>query len=231
MALPKIDIPTFEATLPVLNKVVKYRPFLVKEHKVLMMLQESDSDGVSKIVADLVTACTFGKVDGSTLSSVDLEYLFLQIRAKSISETYNFIVTCGCGEQTEVQANIENIKVDKPEGHELKIALTDSVGVEMRHPSFRDIMRVYSKANTDTVMDLVKSCIKAVYDRNSYTEIDDSNKADLDTFVEDLTKEQFDKIENFFGTMPTLVQVVDSVCPKCEANNHVEVRGLENFFA
>lgn len=231
MALPKLDIPTFEATLPVSEKVVKFRPFLVKEHKILMMVQSDDVEDINKLVIDLVNTCTFNAVDGAKLSSVDLEYLFLKIRAKSLGEGYDFVVKCNsCAKEIEAQANIENIKVVKGEDHQFKFLLTDTVGIEMRHPTFKDVFSVYKKQDSNTVFEMIKSCIKAIYTPENYTEITVDNYGELDEFIDSLTKEQFAKIENFFTTMPALVQEMDVKCPSCGADNHIEIKGLENFF-
>jgi hypothetical protein len=231
MVLPKLDIPTFEATLPVSEKVVKYRPFLVKEHKVLMMIQSDDVEDINKLVIDLVNACTFNTVDGEKLSNIDLEYLFLKIRSKSLGETYDFMVKCNsCDKDIETQANIENIKVVKSEEHAFKFLLTDTVGIEMKHPTFKDVFSVYRKQTTETVFEMIKSCVKAIYTPESYVEITVDNYDELETFIDSLTKEQFTKIENFFTTMPSLVQEMDVKCPSCGADNHIEIKGLENFF-
>ena len=230
MALPKMDIPTFELELPSSGKKVKYRPFLVKEHKLLMMMKNAEGSDISKIVGDLITACTFGKVDGFTIPSVDAEYLFLNIRARSIGEVYDFIINCECGNKIDASANVDDLIVVKPEGHTTKIALSNSIGVEMTYPVFGSVLNVYQSDDTETTFEMINSCIKAVYTPEEYTEIDENNKEELKTFIEGLTKEQFDKIEAFFVTTPFIKQVVTKKCDKCEKENTVEIRGLENFF-
>lgn len=232
MAFPKLDVPTFELHLPVLNKTVKYRPFLVKENKVLMMLSESDADGIGKIVADLVNSCTFGVLDANKLASVDLEYLFLNIRAKSIGESYDFVASCvSCEEKIQTKANIEKIKVSKDESHTSKIMLSDTVGIQMKYPTFSQVLEVYQDTSSEALLKLIKRCIKATFTPDTYDEVEDPDSPELDEFLGDMTKERFAKLEQFLQTMPALVQEVEADCPNCGAHNNIEIRGLENFFA
>lgn len=230
MALPKLDIPTFELTLPSSDKKVKYRPFLVKEQKLLMLLQNADRDEIDRIVEELVDTCTFNKLDVSSLPSVDVEYLFLNIRARSISEAYEFYVNCECGTQIDAEANIDNITIDKNPKHTNKILVTDNLGFELKYPHFRSVFSVYSDQSVENVFSLVLSCIKAVYTPEEYVEVDESNKEELKEMLENLTKEQFEKLEEFFVTMPKLLQKVTKTCPACGKENEVQIKGLDNFF-
>jgi hypothetical protein len=230
MALPKLEVPTFELELPSSGKKVKYRPFLVKEHKILLMLEGADNSEVNRMVQELVDTCTFGALDVKSLPSVDIEYLFLNIRAKSLGEVYELIVNCPCGTKIDAQSNIDAIKVVKVPEHSTKISLTNSVGVEMTYPKFFNTLEIYDDQSTDAIIKLVKECIKGVYTPEQYTQIDESNQPELDEFLDGLTKDQFDKLEAFFVTMPRLVQTVEADCPECGRHNEVEIRGLENFF-
>lgn len=228
MALPKLDVPTFELELPSTGKKVKYRPFLVKEHKMLLMLQDGDMESISKIITDLVDVCTFKKLNVDDLASVDIEYLFLNIRAKSINETYEFMINCECGEKYEAQADIEKLEIEKKPDHSNKILITNEIGFEMKYPPFDAVVTAY---NTSSVFDLISDCVKAVYTPEAYEEITKDNKEELKEMIDGLTKQQFEKIEKFFETMPKLVQKVEGTCPKCSKVTEVEIRGLENFFA
>lgn len=232
MALPKLETPKFDTVLPTTGKRINYRPFLVKEHKLLMMMQDGDVEDVTRIVEELVDTCTFGEVNAKKLSSTDIEWLFLKIRSKSIGENYEFIIPCNsCQKQIDTEVSIETITVEKTEGHADRVLITESIGIDMRYPTFKEILDLYKDQTPDKALDLILRCVKAVYTPDSYTEIDENNKQELVELVESMNKEQFDKLENFFNTMPKLVQKVDAVCPACNAKNHVEIKGLENFFA
>lgn len=230
MSFPKLDMPIYETELPTTGKTVKFRPFLVKEHKVLMMSQQDDIDGINKVVGDLIKTCTYNSVDINNLSGIDAEYLFMQIRAKSIGEDYGFVINCECGNTIEATANITEIEKTKDPSHTNKIQLTPTVGVEMKYPKFGSMYQVYANQDTETIFNMIVSCVKGVYTPESYTESDDSNHEELIEFLEGLTKEQFDKIENFFVTMPNIVQKVDRACDVCGKVNHVEIKGMDNFF-
>lgn len=230
MALPKLDIPTFELTLPSSDKKVKYRPFLVKEQKLLLMLQNADRDEIDRIVEELVDTCTFNKLDVANMPSVDVEYLFLNIRARSISEVYEFFINCECGTQIDAEANIDNIIIEKDAKHTNKILITDTLGFELKHPHFRKVFNVYTNQSTESVFDMVLSCVHAVYTPEEYVEIDENNKEELKEMLENLTKEQFEKLEEFFVTMPKLLQNVKKTCPNCGKENEVQIKGLDNFF-
>jgi len=230
MALPKLDIPTFELTLPSSDKKVKYRPFLVKEQKLLMMLQNADKDEIDRIVEELVNTCTFETLDVKNLPSVDIEYLFLNIRARSISEVFEFIINCDCGTQIDAEANIDEIKIEKSVQHTSKILVTDNLGFEFKYPHFREVFSVYADQSIDNIFNLVLSCIKAVYTPEEYVEVDESNREELKEMLEKLTKAQFEKLEEFFVTMPKLIQHVKKTCPACGAENEVQIKGLDNFF-
>lgn len=238
MSLPKLEVPTYTCELPT-GKTVKYRPFFVKEHKQLLIMQNGDADAIQKVIGDLLTACTFNEVDGHKLPSVDAEYLFLQVRARSISEVFDFIVNCdgkigdvACGNKIDTQTNIDDLKVVKPEKHTKMIQLSDNILLEMRYPLLEETIKVYESEGQEEVFAMILNSIKAIHTRSpeKTIEIDSDNKEELKTFVDDMTKEQFDKVEEFFATMPYVVQHVSTQCNKCGKINNINIRGLENFF-
>lgn len=231
MSLPKLEVPTFELTLPSSGKKIKYRPFLVKEHKTLLLLKESTDDDVSRILEEIVDTCTFNKLNVKTLPSFDLEYVFMNLRARSIGETVDLLVNCDCGNKIDYQMNIDALEVKRNESHKTKIMLTDTIGIEMKYPRFKDTMGIFVSKDQDRIFDLVLSCINAIYTTDGdYHLITDENLGELDEFVSDMNKEQYDMLEEFFHTMPKLVQNIDVTCDKCGAHNHATLEGLQNFF-
>jgi len=230
MALPKLNTPTFELILPSDGSKVKFRPFLVKEHKVLLTMSEAENEEVARIIRELVDVCTFKQLKVDELPHFDIEYIFMFLRAKSIGESVDVIVNCECGEKIETSFNIEDLKVNKPEGHSNKIMIDENIGVEMRYPNIDDVVGIFQSNDNQKVIDLIITSIKAVYDSDNYWETKDQTKQELEEFVYSLTKEQFDKLEKFFVTSPKIVQNIECDCPKCGKHNVSKLEGLQNFF-
>jgi hypothetical protein len=230
MALPKLNTPTFELILPSDGSKVKFRPFLVKEHKVLLTMSEAENEEVARIIRELVDVCTFKQLKVDELPHFDIEYIFMFLRAKSIGESVDVIVNCECGEKISTSFNIEDIKVNKPEGHSNKIMINEEVGVEMRYPNIDDVVGIFQSNDNQKVIDLIITSIKAVYDTDNYWETKDQTKQELEEFVYSLTTEQFDKLEKFFVTSPKIVQNIECDCPKCGKHNVSKLEGLQNFF-
>ena len=230
MALPKLNTPTFELILPSDGSKVKFRPFLVKEHKVLLTMSEAENEEVARIIRELVDVCTFKQLKVDELPHFDIEYIFMFLRAKSIGESVDVIVNCECGEKIETSFNIEDLKVNKPEGHSNKIMIDGNIGVEMRYPNIDDVVGIFQSNDNQKVIDLIITSIKAVYDSDNYWETKDQTKQELEEFVYSLTKEQFDKLEKFFVTSPKIVQNIECDCPKCGKHNVSKLEGLQNFF-
>lgn len=230
MALPKLDTPTFELTLPSTNKTITYRPFLVKEHKVLLTLTEASEDEVSRIVRDLVDVCTFKKLPINKLPHFDIEYIFLHLRAKSISEMVEVVINCECGNKIETSYNIENVVIEKEQEHSNLIKLTDVYSVEMNYPVFDDVVKIIGSEDTDDIIRMIARSIKGIYDSSDYYDAQDQTEKELYEFVESLTKTQFDKLEKFFTSSPKVVQVIESDCNECGKHNVTKLTGLQNFF-
>lgn len=231
MALPILEVPTYELTLPSTGKKITYRPFLVKEHKILLTLSEASDDEVARIVTDLVNVCTFNKLNAKELPHFDIEYIFMFLRARSISEIVDVIVTCAsCDQQYDGSFNIDNIKVEKADEHTNKIMLTDNVGIEMKYPKFEEVAKVFDSGDTADVFKLVKKSIQGIFEGDTYWDAKEQTDEDLETFLNSLTKEQFEMIEKFFTTSPKIVQVLESDCPHCSHHNTSRIQGLQNFF-
>lgn len=230
MSLPKLSTPTYELTLPSSGKKIKYRPFLVKEHKVLLTMAEADNYEVARIVKELIRACTFEAVEVDNLAHFDIEYIFLHLRAKSIGEMVDVIVNCECGNTIETSFSLENVKIEKAQDHTNKVKLTDTYGVEMNYPGFEEVVEIFGTNDTSKVVDLIIKSIKGIYDNENYWDAREQTPEELEEFVNSMTKEQFEKIENFFVTAPKVVQVIETDCNQCGRHNESRLEGLRNFF-
>ena len=230
MALPKLETPTYELILPSTGDKLKFRPFLVKEHKILLTMSEADDNEVARIIRELVDVCTFKTLKIKDLPHFDIEYIFMHLRAKSISETVEVVVNCECGEKIDTSFNIDELKVVKPEGHSNKIMINNEIGIELKYPNIDDVVNIFVTKDNQKVIDLIIRSIKAIYNQEEYWEASDQSKEELDEFVYSLTKEQFDKLEQFFVTSPKIVQTIECDCPKCGKHNISKLEGLQNFF-
>jgi len=196
-----------------------------------MTLSEASDDETSRIVSNLVDVCTFNKLNAKELPHFDIEYIFMFLRARSISEVVDIVVTCvNCENKYDSSFNIENISVEKAENHSNKIMLTETVGMELKYPKFDQVVKIFDSENTDDVFNLVKKSIVGIFDGDNYWDAKDQTEEEIDTFLESLTKEQFEKLETFFTTSPKIVQVIESDCPQCSHHNTSRIQGLQNFF-
>lgn len=230
MALPKLNTPTYELILPSTSAKVKFRPFLVKEHKILLTMSEADNNEVARIIRELVDVCTFKTLKIDDLPHFDVEYIFMHLRAKSISETVDVIVNCECGEKIDTSFNIDTLQVIKSEGHSNKIMINEEIGIELNYPNIDDVVDVFATNDNQKVINLILKSIKAIYNQDEYWVAEEQAKEELEEFVFSLTKEQFDKLEQFFVTAPKIVQVIECDCPKCGKHNVSRLEGLQNFF-
>jgi len=231
MPLPILDVPTYELNLPSTGKSVRFRPFLVKEHKILLTMAEASEDEVIRIINEIVDVCTFNKLNVKELPHFDIEYIFMHLRAKSISEKVEVIITCGsCKQSYDSYFNIENLKIERSSDHNNKIMINENIGIEMSYPKFNAVVNLFETNNMDSVFKMVKSSIKGIFQQDQYWETENQTDEDLDNFLNSLTKEQFEKIEKFFLTSPKVVQEIDSECPHCNHKNVSKIEGLQNFF-
>ncbi len=230
MSLPILNTPTYELNLPSTGQKVTYRPFLVKEHKVLLTMTSADDDEAGRIIRELVDVCTFNKLNVSKLPHFDVEYIFLNLRAKSIGESVEVVVNCECGNKIDASFNIDDLKVEKAQEHTNKIMVTDTIGVEMSYPVFDDIIDLFSAKNPDDVFNMIVTCINAIYDDVNYYSVEDYSNEEIEEFLYSLTKQQFEKIENFFVNSPKIVQEIETDCEKCGRHNVSRLEGLANFF-
>jgi hypothetical protein len=239
MPLPTISTPTYELEIPSIKKTIKYRPFLVKEEKILIIAMESeDSKQIADAVKNVISNCLITRgIKIEKLSTFDIEYLFLNIRGKSVGETVDVLITCPDDGVTKVPVsiNLDEIKVEVSDQHSRDIKLDDALTMRMKYPSMQEFIKSnFSNTNdvsVDDTFDLICSCIEQVYsEEESWNASDFSNK-DLIQFLEQLTSNQFKEIEKFFETMPKLSHTVNLKNPNTDVESTVVLEGLSSFFA
>jgi hypothetical protein len=229
--LPKLDIPTFELIIPSTKKKLKYRPFLVKEHKTLLMMKDASDSEISRIVQEIVDICTFNKLKGD-VPSFDIEYIFAKIRAKSIGEKVDLIVSCrNCENKIPYKMDIDKLDVEMSDDHTQKFMINDNVGVEMKYPKFNINLYALIDEGIEKYFSEIGKCIKAIYTTDGkYFEIGVDDAEELDEFLSSMTSKQFEKVENFFLTIPKLLHKIEVMCEACGTKNAARVEGLSNFF-
>ena len=240
MVLPKISTPTFELELPSNGKKIKYRPFLVREEKILIMALESeDMKQISSAIVQILSDCILTKtVKVQELSTFDIEYLFLNVRAKSVGESVEVNITCPDDEETTVQMeiDIDSIKVQKNPAHTDIIKLDDVLSMKLKYPSLDQFVENNFEVNenetdVDKSLSMITSCIDIIYDAEDSWNASDSSKKELDEFIEQLNTKQFKEIEKFFTTMPKLSHTVMVKNPKTGVESEVVLEGLASFFS
>jgi hypothetical protein len=234
MALPKLDTPIYQLELPSNQQVVKYRPFLVKEQKILMMAQDADDKEDSyNMLAEIVDGCTFNNVDIKTMPIFDFEYLFMKIRCKSVGESAELSVLCPDDGVTRVPVTIDldGIDVQVEDGHSNVIGVNDSIKIIMRYPTVNDIKSVGEAETLNNVMTLLKVCINEIHDGDTIHNMIDVTSKELDEFIDSLPTETFEKMAIFFDTMPKLTHVIEVKNPKTEVTSEVVIQGMESFFS
>ena len=242
MPLPKIVTPTFELTLPSNKKQIKYRPFLVKEEKVLIIAMESgNTTQITNAVKDVLKNCVLTRgIKIDSLPSFDIEYLFLNIRAKSVGESVDLIITCPDDGETQVDATVyvDEIQVVIPEGHTSEIKIDDTITLKMKYPSLQEFIDNnfdFTKTNNseETInksFDVVASCVDMVYTANESWSAGDVTKKELVEWLETFDANQFKGIERFFDTMPKLSHTLTVKNPKTGIESDVVLEGLSSFF-
>ena len=237
MALPKLGYPTFELELPSTGKTVKYRPFLVKEEKVLLIALESeDEKQITNAVKDLIKNCVISRIKVEQLPSFDLEYLFLKIRGASIGEVINLTVTCQDDNETQVEANINinDVEVLKPEGHDRKIMFDEESGIIMNYPGMKEFVdREFLRKDMQTqeVYDFIATSIDQIFQGEDVYDSSTTTKKEFREFVESLTTKQFEKIQQFYATAPKLSHKFTVINPNTGVESEFTIEGLQNFFA
>ena len=238
MALPKLNTPTYELEIPSTDEKIKYRPFLVKEEKILMMaLETKDNTQIVNAVKDIVSECTFNKIKISTMPMFDTEYIFLQIRSKSVGEVSKIKILCPDGDgktYADVEINLDEVKVQVGDDHTNKIELTDDMGVIMTYPnidSFAD--SGIQDITASNMLEVIGTCILQIYEEKGEKvyESKDQTKKELNDFIESMNTKQFQDIQKFFDTMPKLKHEIKIKNPKTKKESKVTLTGLNDFFA
>ena len=239
MSLPKLNVPVYETILPSTEKVIKYRPFLVKEEKVLLTaMEDGKNDTIMNAVKEVLKNCVQSPLDLDKLPTFDLEFLFLRLRAKSVGEE----VTIGlkpwgcpqnngelCDKTTEVKVNLEEVKVIKDEKHTSKIMLDDNVGIKMRYPDISKI-NIDTGNDMETGMKMIHQSIDMIFTSEETHERDTISEKELEDFIDSLNTEQFAKIRTFFDTMPQLKHTAKYTCSTCGEEKETTITGLNSFF-
>jgi len=239
MPLPKIATPTYELELPSSGQPIKYRPFLVKEEKLLVLALESeDTKQITNAIKTVIKNCIETKnVKVETLPTFDIEYLFLNIRAKSIGEEIEVNIICPDDDETTVpvKIDVDDIKVEKNSEHDKKIKVDDSIMMEMKYPSLDQFIKNnfdFAQQNSvDQSFDLIASCIDKIYTEEEVWAAADLSKKELVDFLEQMNSFQFKQIEQFFETMPKLSHKINVKNPNTEVESEVVLEGLSSFFA
>tara|TARA_B100001175_G_scaffold104221_2_gene88498 strand:+ start:2178 stop:2885 length:708 start_codon:yes stop_codon:yes gene_type:complete len=235
MALPKVVAPTYELELPSNGKKIKYRPFLVKEEKVLLIAMDSgDEKQITQATVDVIKSCVSSRIKIEDLPSFDLEYVFLKIRAASVGEEITVNVVCLDDNKTKVShtININDVEVFKPKGHTDKIMINKNVGIIMKYPKLDHFIEFGVRGETDMDgLDIIVGCIDQIFEGEDVTEASECTPKELQEFIESLTQRQFNKVAKFFETMPKLQHKFDVINPNTKKSSTYTLEGLQSFFA
>ena len=231
MALPKLETPTYSLTLPSTGGEIKYRPFLIKEQKLMLIAQ--DTDDIKESYASLkqiLNACTFSKIDIDNSPTFDIEYMFLRVRAKSVGSKIDVNVVCPDDNETRatVQVDLDEIEVQIDENHTNKVVISDEVTLIMKYPTLKDTAIVESDA-PDFMVKMVISCIAEVHHGETIYASADMNNVEKKEFIESFSIDQFEKLNEFFETMPKIRHYVSVTNPKTEVESQVLIEGLDSF--
>ena len=238
MPLPKISTPTYGLTIPSSGKNIKYRPFLVKEEKILIIAMESQDDKqIAQAVKDVLGSCILTKgISVDKLSTFDIEYLFLNIRGKSVGESLDVNIICPDDEKTTVKVviDLDDIKVNKTEGHSNKVELDKNLMMELKYPSLEEFIKSNFDFKDENAMDqsfkLIASCVDKIYTDEEVWAAGDCTKKEITEFLESMNSSQFKKIEEFFTTMPKLSHTIKVKNPNTKVESEVVLEGLASFF-
>ena len=242
MALPKVATPTYELTIPSTGQKIKYRPFLVKEEKMLMMAAQAGGESITKAVKDVLIACAESKIDTKRLTPFDIEYFFLQLRGKSVGDEITVDlpkpeqIECeekNCSQHCKIELNINEIEVDISKVSDGKINITKDIGIKLKYPEL-DSMQKFIASGTepkaDEIFKLINESIEYIWEGEEIYKSKDTTKTELNEFIESLNSEQFGRVRSFFEDMPRLSKEVTWTCPKCEKSTPLMLQGIDAFF-
>ena len=234
MALPKLDTPTYELVVPSTQQKIKYRPFLVKEQKLLLMAQESkEEENYVQTMTEIINACTFGSIDAKLSPIFDIEYIFLQLRSKSVGEKVELNLLCPDDEKTYVNkiVDLSKLEVQMVENHTNVIQLTDKIKMIMKYPLLQDMSGIRTDGMSQTMQSfaVMKYCVSEIHDGDTiFHRIDISDK-DLEDFLESMDTKQLETLMQFFETMPKVRHTVEVTNPKTKVKSEIVLEGMESF--
>lgn len=235
MPLPKLSTPFYELKIPSTGEKVRYRPFLVREEKVLLTALESEStEAILDAMCDVVRSCTEDKIDPTKYPMFDVQYIFLHLRLRSVGETVELSLPCtheGCGGSIVYNLDLEKIKVNVPSEESRKFEVGSGVGVIFRYPSILDAKKYdTTDQNSSTLFSLMADCIETIYDETEVYQAKDHTHEELLTFLESISAKQLKKIMDMFENVPVLRHEISFTCPKCKKKVQYTLEGMEDFF-
>lgn len=242
--LPKIETPVYEVKLISNGKTVQFRPFLVKEQKLFLMNTENDDvEATVKVIRQILKNCVLSDIDIDALPVFDLEFLFMHLRARSVSETVNLKYKCNndiktesgeekkCGAINEIAFNVLEIQPTLTEGHVKKFKLNDKIGIVMKYPTFETMQKAMGKTENDVIMDLIYDSIDQVYDEENVYHMKENTKEEIVEFIDNLQQKDLVNIKTFFETMPKMKKDIHYKCKKCGYEENITLEGVQSFFA
>lgn len=232
MALPVIETPVYEVTVPSTGKKIKFRPFLVKEQKILLMALDSDDTlEINRAIKEIIDSCTFNKLNIDTLPSFDSDYIFMKIRSKSVGEEIELSIKCSeCNHPNDYAMNIDDLQIIKNEKHDKRIQITSNIGIVMRYPTMEELSNLRVNYNIETISNTVAACIDKIYDEEEVHDASASTVQERVEWLDTLNQDQYDKLESFFTTAPYLNTTIEFDCIKCKTHNKIVVEGIADFF-
>jgi len=241
--LPKIDTPVYEVKLISSGKLVQFRPFLVKEQKLFLMNTDNDDvEATIKVIRQVLKNCVLSDIDIDALPVFDLEYLFMHLRARSVSELVELKYRCNntvkndkdeekdCGHINSISFNVLEIKPTLTEGHTTKFQLNDKVGIIMKYPTFEIMQKSLGKSESEIIMDLIYSSIDQVYDQDTVYHMKDNTRDEIIEFIDNMQQKDLENIRKFFDTMPKMKKEIDYKCTKCGYQENITLEGIQSFF-
>ena len=233
MALPQLNTATYELKLPSTGETIKYRPFLVKEQKILMLAQESeDNKQIENAFAEIISSCTFKKFSPYEMPLFDIEYIFLKVRGKSVGDKITLNVLCPDDEETrvDVDINLEDVGVITNDDHTNEIELTKDIKIIMKYPTLSDMAGFSGKGEVLSIFEMIKNCIQEIHSgKEIYNSVDISSK-ELDEFIGNMSTQNFEELGKFFETMPKLQHVIKVKNPKTKKTGEITIVGMQSFF-
>ena len=233
MALPQLNTATYELELPSTGKTVKYRPFLVKEQKILMLAQESEDDKqIERAFADIISSCTFEKLSPYKMPLFDIEYIFLRLRGKSVGEKIKLNVLCPDDGETrvDVEINLEDVGILANDDHTNEVELTEDIKIVMKYPTLADMTGFGEKGEVLSIFEMIKNCVQEIHSGDEiYNSVDISSK-ELDEFIGNMSTQHFEELGKFFETMPKLQHVIKVKNPKTKKTGEITIEGMQSFF-